>query len=446
MGNMRTTTMVAIFVGMLLMLFPASVTAREPQVAASAASGLYTFDLAVGNRGYAAMAWSAEAADSKPGRYRANVFTRTRLPGREEFGPRRFTGRASSDFIAAEIGGNGTTVVAFSGTDGYLTYSVRTPRLGWSPLKTVAGARVTSARLSIASDGTVAMASLRNISFANLPSRVLGTVWRGRSGRQPRWRVLSTDEESIGFNLSVLAGPGERGTVAWSGPCRAEGSKEATSWAAVNASSSTPARSIKGSGCVAWDIELQADRFGNQYLRLGLLAGVQLAIRKAGRPFSPAVRIGPAGFGAAGGYLAVSDNGLATLILGSTRVEGGLLYGTSRKGGRLSELKELENVRTDLAGRRDFLREVAPLPGGRLAMFWAEIWPPPPSGGQWRGLGVKVWHPSQTFTRPEYSEIPPNFIPSPSGLATGGKGDSIAWWNLTPETDDIGNTVYWWQP
>ena len=85
MGNMRTTTMVAIFVGMLLMLFPASVTAREPQVAASAASGLYTFDLAVGNRGYAAMAWSAEAADSKPGRYRANVFTRTRLPGLKRF-------------------------------------------------------------------------------------------------------------------------------------------------------------------------------------------------------------------------------------------------------------------------------------------------------------------------------------------------------------------------
>jgi hypothetical protein len=79
-------------------------------------------------------------------------------------------------------------------------------------------------------------------------------------------------------------------------------------------------------------------------------------------------------------------------------------------------------------------------------MFWAEIWPPPPSGGQWRGLSVKVWHPGKVFTQPDYSELPPNYLPFPSGLATGSTGDSIAWWNLTPETDEFGNTVFWWQP
>jgi hypothetical protein len=434
--------LVALCAGILLMVFPASGTAKEPQVAASAASGIYAFDLAVGNRGYAVMAWSVESADSGRGRYRAKVFTRTRLPGRAEFGPRRFIGRASSDFIAAEIGGNGTTVVAWSGTNGYLTYSVRTPRLGWSGVNTVAGARVKRARISVATDGTVAMASLRTRSFDNLPSRVLGTVWRGRSERQHRWRVLSTDGETIGFYLDVVAGQGTRATVVWSGACESRGSNPASSWISMNSSHSTPARRVRGSGCVARGIDLQADRYGNQYMYLG----AQLAIRKAGSPSMAVVKVGPPGVNKGGGQLSVSENGLATLIVRSNKVKSGLMYGTSRRGGPLSDLKELDNVRRALSGRRDVLLDVAPLPGGRLAMFWAEIWPPPPSGGQWRGLSVKVWHPGKVFTQPDYSELPPNYLPFPSGLATGSTGDSIAWWNLTPETDEFGNTVFWWQP
>jgi hypothetical protein len=433
---------VAVYVGSCVGLLGATASANDPQVAAANARGIYAFDIAVGNRGYAVMAWSVKAGNSVRGRYRANVFIRTRLPGRAQFGPKRFVGKASSDFVATEIGGNGTTVVAWSGTGGLLTYLVRTPRLRWDRPKTVAGADVTSARLSIASDGTVAMASLRNASATELPGRVLGTVWRGRTEVRHRWRVLSTNEESIGFRLAVLAEPGGRGTVVWSGPCRRGESKVASSWVAMNLKRSTVARKIKGSGCVAWDIDLQADRYGNQYLRLGLLAGVQMAIRKAGRRFAPADRIGPAGFGAGGGYLSVSENGLATLILGSTRQEQVLLYITSRKGGAWSEPRQLDNIRSDYAERRDALLQVAPLPGGRLAMFWAEIWPPGDGRG-WRGLAMEAWHPNSVFEIPEYREIPAGYVPFPKGLATGSRGDSIAWWNLTPETDDIGNRVYW---
>lgn len=59
----------------------------------------------------------------------------------------------------------------------------------------MAGARTKSAILSVASDGTVALATLhnRNFSGARGPSRVLGAVWRSGDPRSARWRVLSLD-------------------------------------------------------------------------------------------------------------------------------------------------------------------------------------------------------------------------------------------------------------
>ena len=319
--HLRIAYLLALCAGVLLMTHPAAGQAREPRVGASAGSGIYAFDLAVGNRGYAVMAWSVEAADSERGRYRARVFTRTRLPGRARFGPRRFIGTAWNGYIATEIGANGTTVVAFSGTDELLTYSLRTPRLDWSGLKTVAGARVAGARISIATDGSVAMASLRNRSFDNLPSRVLGVVWRGRSAEQHRWRVLSRDQEAIGYDLDVVAAPGERSTVAWSAACKNRGANPSASWVSMNSSRLSPVRKVRGSICVAWPIDMQADRFGNQYLYLG----VQLAIRKAGTATMSVAKIGPPGFNRGGGQLSVSENGLATLIIQSRKVESGFM-------------------------------------------------------------------------------------------------------------------------
>lgn len=232
--------------------------------------------------------------------------------------------------------------------------------------------------------------------------------------------------------------------MVWPGVCGGTTSVR-TSWVSMNAAKVSPPRLIKGSGCVAFDIDLQADRFGNEYLRLGSFGSTQLATRKAGRGFSKAVRLNAA-WGGGSGDLSVSNNGLATVVFGGSASRFGYSFVTSKRGGPPSAPKKLD-TRVNLRGRRDALLNLAPLPRGRVAMFWSEIWPSDDDGGGWRGLGVEVWHPNQPFTRPGYSvELPPHYIPFPAAVATGRSGPWIAWWEQVQESEASAKRAFWLEP
>ena len=213
----------------------------------------------------------------------------------------------------------------------------------------------------------------------------------------------------------------------------------------MNPVKTSPPRLIKRSGCVAQGIDLQADRYGNEYLRLGSFGSTQLATRQVGRGFSEAVRLNP-NWGDGRSEMVVSNNGLATVIFGSSARRTGYGYVTSRWGGTPSAPKKLD-TRTGLSDRRDALLGVAPLPRGRIAMFWAEIWPKGKEGSGWRRLGVKVWHPKQAFRRPAYSvELPPRHTAFPAGIEAGRTGSRIAWWQLVEGTAAPGKRVFWLGP
>lgn len=418
----------------------------QARLAAASGKGVHGFDLAQGRNGYAVMAWLVKRDDSVQGNYRANVFVRTRLVGRPNFGARRFLGVASSDSIGAEVGKNGKTLLTWSGVEGVLRFRTRTPRRQWSATRRVLGAKVSSARTAVGADGTIVMASLRNSALSGRTSIVWGVAWGPRSRGSKRWHRLDDAPERIGFHLDAVAGTAGRGTVVWSGPCRAGGSKVKTSWVDLKGRFSSQPKLIAESGCVAWDIDLQADRFGNEYLHLGLLGGVQLTLRKKGQPFGRATRVSPAGINGGRGFLAVGANGLATLIWGTSAHADGYSYVTSRRAGRPSTPRKLEGARTKIGETRDAILATASLPDGRLAMLWAEIGAVKP-GGSWDRLGVKVWRPFTEFRQPGYSvSLPSDHIPFPTGISASSGPSWIAWWQQTHQREPVGKKVFWLAP
>lgn len=447
MRESRRFTFRSIIAPLLIFAIPmalvsSSAAVERDRLAAASDRGVLGFDLAAGRDGYAVMTWSTRA--SRPGSklFRANVFVRTRKPGATNFGRRHYLGKASSSSTQVAIGGRGVTTLVWTGLDGYLRIVSRSPRSGWGKSRLVRGARVSGARLSVGPDGTVALASLRNENLGDGRGRVLAVSFAPAARQPARWRVISSATERIGFNVDVVAGTNGESTIVWSGPCRAGPAKVATSWVDLSGQLVSRPRRISGSGCVAWNIDLQADRFGNQYLRLGLLGGVQLAVRKSGRSFEEAVRVNPPGINGGEGFLSVSDNGFATLVWGTSVGKNGFGYVTSRRAMTPSESRHLEGPRTDLSGDRDALLDVAPLPGGNVAMLWAEIGARD-SGGGWRKLGVQRWKPGSGLGKLAYSvEIPESFIPFPVGIETGGRA-SIAWWQLVHERKPIGKSVRW---
>lgn len=425
-----------------LLMFSSSALAQLPQVAAYSASGVRGFDMDVGKNGYAVMAWSVRAQAGEG--FVGNVFVRTRLQGSKAFSARRFVAKSSTSSVQVEIGQNGATYLAWPGVDGRARFMSRSPRKSWSKISVVSGLKVTSIQASVGPDGTLALASLRNQNLGNSPSRVLGAVLKPGADRPPRWRTLSSDDERIGFHADVVAKRNGRATVVWSGPCRAGKAKVASHWVDLGPRSQTFPRRIAGSGCVAWDIDLQADRFGNEYMRLGLLAGVQLATRKVGKAFREAVRVGPPGMNGGRGELSVSPNGLATLIFGTGYGSFGYHYVTSFKAQPPRSPRKLEAARTDPSGKRDALLAVAPLRGGSVAMLWSEIWPG--KGGSWKKIGVKTWQPSKEFTQPRYSvNVPSNHIPFPTAIEASGNS-WVAWWGQMHQRDPIGKKVLWIEP
>ena len=420
-----------------------AVAERSVRLAAASRAGVHGFDLALGNRGYAVMVWTVRARTATDRQYWANVFVRTRAPKASNFGRRHFLGKSSSESAEVEIGATGATVVTWSGKDGRLRYVKRSPRSTWERPRTIYGARVSSAHVSIGRDGTIALASLRNGNLESGPSRVWGVSWAPGYRGIKKWRVVSRSAERVGFHADVVASTRGRGTVVWSGPCRAGKSKVATSWVDLASHPSGPPRRVSNSGCVPWDIDLQADRFDNQYLRLGLLGGVQLAVRKHGHGFSAATRVSPKGGNGGRGFLSVGANGLATIIWGTSASASGYHYVTSRRASAPGQSRKLIGARTGLSGTRDALMDVAPLPNGKLAMLWSEIGTKK-QGGSWDKLGVKVWRPRTGFQQPHYSVgLPKNHIPYPTGIATADGGSWIAWWQLLYEHDSIGTKVLW---
>ena len=190
-----------------IMTLAGPASAGEPRVAVASPFGVQGFDLAVGDRGYAVMVFSVMAGTSTPQNHVSNVFVRTRLPGREDFGPRRFVGKASPGFVGVEIGGDGTTIAVFSAKDGYLRYIERSPGKDWSKRRIVAGARTQSAFISVASDGTVALATLRNEYDSGDPSRVLGAIWvRATAGPRGGGSSAGTPTASASTSMLWLAG------------------------------------------------------------------------------------------------------------------------------------------------------------------------------------------------------------------------------------------------
>ena len=66
-----------------------------------------TFSSDIGPKGLTAIAWTVSMPPTRGTSYRARVFAKIRLPGKDRFGPKRFLGIAGPGYVTAAIGGRG---------------------------------------------------------------------------------------------------------------------------------------------------------------------------------------------------------------------------------------------------------------------------------------------------------------------------------------------------
>ncbi|MBN8866067.1 MAG: hypothetical protein J0H98_00800 [Solirubrobacterales bacterium] len=390
--------------------------------------GAVDMSAAVGGHGYAVIAY-AMPLSRRP--FVVKLFTRVKPAGRKDFGPPRLLGRSHSGWTNLEIGRRGLTLLSWSGLDDRLRVSKRNPRGGWAPPQVIRGGESSGAQLAIGRDGTAVLYDVIARSVRDPERRVMASVRDPRTGLFSDWRKISTDIERVGFKGAAVAGTKGRATVVFTPPC--DGTARPSSWVDIGPGGATEPKLIPNSGCVAWDIDLQADDQGNQYLRLGLLTGVQLAIRGPGEDFGPATTVTAPTDSGDGGYLSVSRGGQATLLWGHTETQStgrtSYLYVRSVNGSAPSPARRIPGVRLDRhKGRIDLLQDAAPLPQGRIAMIFEEVWEA--RDGDWKErVGTTVWRPGGPFRRPRYGSVQPKLtLVYPVEITTSHQGSQLAWW------------------
>ncbi|MBN8866552.1 MAG: hypothetical protein J0H98_03260 [Solirubrobacterales bacterium] len=330
--------------------------------------------------------------------------------------------------------GRRLSVVTWPDPNGRLRTAVYGRHGGWSRVQAVKGATTTGANLDVGSDGTVILVDAQSRGNGDPRARVISSVLLPGARKFSRWRKISTRAGAVSFESDVVAGRAGRGTIVWSGPCPMGGGTNA-SYVDVRGTRFSKPREIPNSSCVPFDLDLEQDNKGRQYLRIGgspkIWLGVRLSIRQPNRRFSRMRFVSTPGEFTDGGDLAVSPNGRVTMVWG-TQEPGGLPRAyefVSFSHGRFpGPPREIEGLRLDVTKKRDILSDIAPLPRGRITMLWREHWTD--SHGRWRfKLGIKDWRPGTHFSIPDYRyPISAKYIPYPARIRSGPDGSTISIW------------------
>lgn len=434
--------MFLILIGVLGPVAKSEAAWTKVQPVAGSPEKIVSFDSAVGDDGYAVMAF-VRKSQTRP--FVGSVWVRVKEAGQVRFSEPRYRGSTSSDFLAVEIGRTGLTLLAYPDSDGDLHIQQRWPTGNWKVEPSLTGADSDGAKISIGRDNTAVATELNFVGDNDPANEVRVAVRDPDTGKFGPWRVISTDPATVGFRSSTVVGTKGRATIVWADACSPGSSVEAR-WVDVDHDSFTEPTPIENAGCVAWDIDLQQDGFGNQYLRLGLLTGVQMATRRPGQGFSKATRVTTLKDLGDGGYLSVSPSGLATLIWGRNSGGNGLRteyrYVTSWKGSAPTASQKIEGPVVIPRGHTDFLRSVAPLPHGKVAMLFIHGWTTK-KGWPIQRLGSTAWKPGTKFKRPRFEVAARkgrDFYPV--GIETSHDGSRLAWWHI--EGGQRARTIGWW--
>lgn len=389
-------------------------------------------DLDIGTRGFVVVAWieRKEGHDDYVG---SSVFARVKPAGDKHLSKPVRLGTSSNYGVNVETGSGDLAVVSWSGPDGVLQYRHRRPGTRWSPARPIGDSPANYALLGIGLDGTIVAAdAIRTSSHTSRrDTRVRVSIREPDSWTFSPWRIVSGDAK-VGYDLGVVAGTRGRGTVAWSGTCPTNGDGNPAYYVDFDFDSEAPPAMLENSKCAVWDLELQNDRWGRQYLKIGTWTGLRLATRRPGEPFPLRMTSVTNSYARGHGDLSVSQDGHMTLIWSRT-VEGkgiatAYRYVTMHKGSGLSKAMTMKGPRMNPDRKRDFLLDSAPLPGGGLFNLWSETWKDPDLRFRHR-FGVREWMPRTKFVRPKYRmRIPRLATPLPATADTASDGSRLAWW------------------
>jgi len=403
------------------------------------------FSTDVGDNGYAVMAYVVPG-ESLPGDFEGAVFIKVRRPGEKYFRPALFRGITHTPFTDVEIGPGGMSLVTYRGENGRWRIATRWPWGDWLPTQELQGsAGIPEVQIRI---GREAYAAIVGIDTGSDDRTVLLSTRDPQTGLFSDWLKVSGDPSRVGDSVSVSPGRFGRWTVVWSAPCSAEGGNEGASWTEVNDGGETEISPVPGAGCVTRGIDIQSDRRGNQYLKLSLVRGIQLATRKGNGKFGLATTVSDPDDRTDGGHLSVSGNGLATLVWGHVR-EGGYprdsyLYVRSRLGSSPSMPRKMKGVRLGRRSRNDVLKGVSPLPHGGLALAFTRSWFTRSDLVRMKA-GVAEWKPGSRMKPPVYTRGGPagRFI-SRIGVETSFRGAKLLWWSTQTELTarPLG---FWWR-
>lgn len=394
-----------------------------------------TFSSDIGPKGLTAIAWTVSMPPTRGTSYRARVFAKIRLPGKDRFGPKRFLGIAGPGYVTAAIGGRGLTVLSWPDPSNHLRVLTRSVDGTWTKAQRISAGKAHGAIIDVGVDGTTIL--LSSWAAEGSSRQKIQVATRNRNtGRFSPWIKASQDPGSVGFDADVVAGVNGEGTVVWAGPCPVGSAARNASYVDMSGLMVTSPKTIPNSKCVPWDLDLQIDNAGRQYFRIGgskyMWNGVKLAIRQPGQPFPAMKFLSETGEFTDGGILAVSPGGRATVIW---RVADNQSYHwtkyqyvTSRNGRFPSAVRELENIRTNRHGRRDLLEGMAALPGGKVTMLWKESRTDP--DGSWRSrIGTRSWDPGTVFKRPSYQyPVAKELLAYPTLIDAASDGSRMAMW------------------
>lgn len=386
--------------GLALVAPPADAGWSEPAQLNKPGSMVSFVDSDVGNRGYAIVAWSQfTEADLRNDR-KVLGMVRLKEPGAKKFSPTLVLGRvAGSPFVS--IGDHGHTVLTWAGPGGTQFVRSRGPRSDWSKAQRIRGGKPGWSKVEVGADGTAVLLSAVRKGLDGGGKQVVVSVREPGEKTFSAWRAISTEPRTLGGDADLVVGRNGKATVVWPAGCPMDPPFLNARYVDIDGDQSTEPKEIENTKCVTFNLDIERDAGGYQYIRFGgsqeNLTGVKLSVRPPGESFPEAEWVSEPGRLSGGGDMAVSPKGrvfLAWRDEDQDLDEMGLRYAVFQKDQRVVGPVVMKSARMDRKKRMDILQAMAFLPNGKLSTFWYEHWLVPPSEGGWRfRFGTKLIDP-----------------------------------------------------
>lgn len=426
----------ALVVALLFSTTPASAWTKTAQMNRQGVK-LLQVDVDAGNRGYSVIGWrqisnSAPLIESK-----VVGFVRIKRPGSRWFGTALRLGKVRTG-PSVTIGDHGHTVVTFSRLNGVVYAMVRGPRTRWSKPQRIRGDAPKWAGAKVGPDGSTVLWTSSSRSTTDPNAKVMISTKLPGKRRFSRWRKVSGAGSTVGFDSDVVVGRRGRATVVWSGPCPLSGSARNAMYVDIAWRQVGRPREIPNSKCVTWDLDLEMDGAGYQYLRFGgseaSWMGVKYGVRAPDQRFPALQLASEPGKLTNGGSMAVSARGRVFLVWFETDLDdtstGKTRYLTLQRRRPIGGPAELAGTVHD-STRRTSIGDMAFMPDGSLSVFWREIRILGPNRSM-QILGIQRLDPmAPEFNPSVVARIPPALSAQDRTLAVAPDGSQLALWTIS---------------